>query len=351
MKKIVLTVVLLIGITVFGQNQQFIDNINIKTPEVSSLFKFENYNVDNSTGLLNLSFPIYNIKEGQINYPIELKYNSSGVLVQERSSWVGHNFSVMQSQVTRSIKGIPDEGNFGYIADNKIDVKNTYYSTYSRANYNGQYDTEPDEFNVILPSGESIKFYFTQETSLEEPYGQIIQVPLSKNKIKPTINNSIILSWEITTADGFVYLFEKSNNIQTSISFISDQYNLPIASGSGSGSANYTSSWLLKQIKSPNGDSLQFDYTYHTYVDCIYLDESKSYGVTHTSQGQNNFPSFQETESITYVENSGINFLLNSITGNFGKVEFILSNEIREDFLYGKKLEEIRVSNSVNELI
>ncbi len=51
--------------------------------------ELEIYNVNEATGLANISIPIYNVKIGDLDVPIQLQYNSSGIKVEQFASEVG----------------------------------------------------------------------------------------------------------------------------------------------------------------------------------------------------------------------------------------------------------------------
>jgi hypothetical protein len=53
------------------------------SPEASALAKYINYPVDYSSGLVNISIPLYEIKAGDITLPIGLSYHASGIKVNE----------------------------------------------------------------------------------------------------------------------------------------------------------------------------------------------------------------------------------------------------------------------------
>jgi hypothetical protein len=66
--------------------QSGVSEANLANP-VSKEIEFNG--VNGATGLANISIPIYNLKLGELNIPIELKYNSSGIKVEQFASEVG----------------------------------------------------------------------------------------------------------------------------------------------------------------------------------------------------------------------------------------------------------------------
>ena len=63
--------------------------INIKSPEVSSLMKFIEQPVDISTGIPKIEIPVYTINTGRLSVPITLSYHAGGIKLSERASVAG----------------------------------------------------------------------------------------------------------------------------------------------------------------------------------------------------------------------------------------------------------------------
>lgn len=68
--------------------------------------------VNLSTGAAMVSIPLYNLQSRTLSMPISLSYNSMGVRVNERASWVGTGWSLnMGGVISRNVVGLPDEVN------------------------------------------------------------------------------------------------------------------------------------------------------------------------------------------------------------------------------------------------
>ena len=59
------------------------------SPDAAALGKYGEIPVDKSTGIPDISVPLYEIKTPRFNLPISLSYHASGIKVDEISSWVG----------------------------------------------------------------------------------------------------------------------------------------------------------------------------------------------------------------------------------------------------------------------
>lgn len=67
---------------------------SVASPEMASMVRNIVYPVSYSTGLVNISIPLFEIGCNDIKLPITLSYHSSGVKVNDPSGWVGQNWSL-----------------------------------------------------------------------------------------------------------------------------------------------------------------------------------------------------------------------------------------------------------------
>ncbi len=80
------------------------------SPDAAALGKYGAIPVDKSTGIPQISIPLYEIKTPRFTLPISLSYHASGIKVDEIASWVGIGWALNAGGViTRSIVGSPDE--------------------------------------------------------------------------------------------------------------------------------------------------------------------------------------------------------------------------------------------------
>ena len=141
------------------------------SPQAMDLAKYINYPVNYSTGLPDISIPLYEIKVDGLTLPISISYHASGLKGNQPSGWVGYGWSLnAEPAISRSIKGSADDKSSltGYL---KTDFKKLFGSNGDHSsiyqefmNYwsMGLIDAEPDEFYYRL-AGKSGKFYFTRD--------------------------------------------------------------------------------------------------------------------------------------------------------------------------------------------
>ncbi len=94
----------------FGQS-----NIPNLTPIPPSSFQFVKYGeipVSMYTGIPNITVPIYQIKEGDIEFEIGLSYHAGGIRVSEEASWVGLGWNLDVGNITQIVNDRDDLGDF-----------------------------------------------------------------------------------------------------------------------------------------------------------------------------------------------------------------------------------------------
>jgi hypothetical protein len=193
---------------VSGQTGKFLNsdyylNFIPKNPESSPLGSFGNIPVNYYTGLPEVSLPLMSLKGREIDLPITLNYDASGVRTDDISGPVGIKWNLIAGgAVTRILNGLPDEHpTLGYW---KWSAETNYYDDLDEHEWVGwsqrnERDCEFDDFQVNI-NGRSIRFVFNKNK-------QAIAVPRQNVIIKYTLLNSKIDKFEVTTEDGVKYIF------------------------------------------------------------------------------------------------------------------------------------------------
>jgi hypothetical protein len=102
-----------------SQTQYFVPQPFPRSPTATALEKYGTYQVNEFTGLPDISIPLYTVEEGGFKVPITLSYHASGIKVTEVASWVGLGWSVSSGgQVTRKTMGLADDIANGYLYGN-----------------------------------------------------------------------------------------------------------------------------------------------------------------------------------------------------------------------------------------
>ncbi|MBW3523458.1 hypothetical protein [Chryseobacterium sp. NKUCC03_KSP] len=356
MKKIATIFVIVISlIQVYGQSPEYIQNIVPQTPEANAILKSFETPVSLYTGSPDISVPIYSIKEGDINFDLKLSYNSTGISVGERASWVGLGWNLSIPTLVRNVRQLPDDYPNGFFYETKYPVDKVYdltsvLSPDTPFDQMGQIcpvcdeiillyktkvlDLESDDYRITLPDGKSISFMVNQERDAQHPVGHMVQFPDSDYRIEYITTSG---NWEITNPQGYKYLYTAGNKV-----ILQHMYCI------GGGSIGdekpvknqaYNNTWVLSKITSPSNHILNFEYDPVLYEDCELINQTKTafYDETAFSDGRN-------TVYTNYSKTKGTNFYISRIWGDFGEVFF--SKDERLDYTtYGRKLNTIEIRN------
>jgi len=194
------------------------------SPAAASLGKYGEIPVNLSSGLPNLSIPLFSLNEGDMPWQVSLDYNYSGFRPYALPGPVANGFSLKASGViTRMIRGLPDEltsnGITGYAnplnrpkiialmnPDGSLACQTPACQT---CFYTGTCDPEPDLFYFSF--GEySGKFFFGDDGQIHVISDRMIKIEHKQFRtIVPVSNGSTdnIWSFVITTEDGSKYSF------------------------------------------------------------------------------------------------------------------------------------------------
>jgi hypothetical protein len=238
----------------FMSSGQRLPDILPTSPEASSFQKYGDYPVNLSSGIPEISIPLYEIKTSRFNLPISISYHARGFKAgdQNGNSGLGWTFNAGY-RISRTVQGDPDEltsypAVFQTAAE--IDLMNfddrvyLVSQDYNQA-YGGAKDADYDIFYYNLPTGRG-KF-FLKNLGL----GRIAPVtsPSRPIKIVPSsefrgVNN--IDFFEITDESGNLYrytLFDTS---------VPDHHNPDL---------DYRSSWhITEMISCDRYDTIKFKY-------------------------------------------------------------------------------------------
>uniref|UniRef100_UPI00404A79BE hypothetical protein n=1 Tax=Gelidibacter sp. TaxID=2018083 RepID=UPI00404A79BE len=255
-------------------------------PTVAGLMRFEEVPIDAYSGQPNISIDLLSVPiSSNMNYNLTLAYNTQGVRLDERSSWVGKGWSLISGGViSRSIKGLPDETNFlpggrGVYHNNfenfsSFTLAQKEEFLWKTANGDEKYDSDYDlyQYNILGRTG---RFIVEKDNNNLVP---IILESANKDVINVSYNSTTyeITAFEVIDTSGYVFLFEVGNtNMITSHTFATPQYGSSTNSSSDTTSAqNVPNAWYLTEIRSPNGIVL-CNFTYHSVNETYNTPRSK----------------------------------------------------------------------------
>ena len=241
------------------------------SPEAEAFAQYGNTSVSLYTGTPNIGVPIYTYSGRELDLPISLSYDASGIKVEQLASQVGLGWNLNAGgRISRVVNGYPDtyisaSGNYismwnDTVRDNMLayldestffdteqDVSD--YFTFLEHVSSNLYETQPDYFSI---NAFGISDHIVFDVATREPYA-LDNPRLKVEFTKPSTNMSPITSWTITAENGMELTFalaERTHSISTDDGSV--LYGMI---------KTYNSSWVLTQVISPNGkDTYNFSY-------------------------------------------------------------------------------------------
>lgn len=347
---LLMKVVMLLPNLVISQSGDIdnLKNIVPPSPNASSLGKYGEWPVSLYTGVPNISIPVYTLKGRGVAVPISLSYHAAGNKVGEIASWVGLGWSLHAGGIiSRSVKGLPDDiQGVGYFASRQLytnpdDLASTapesVWKTHAYDVANGNADSEQDSYTINV-LGKTYKLLFKAD-------GSILTVPHSNLKITTNAYTNAMgpeeAYWTVITEDGTRFNFGGVNCYET---------NTNPRFGNLVGSSSYSSSWLLKSIKTTTGAIINFTYTTSLIEQDSYYSESDviKYSIS-TSEIATCAP-VTESGTAPKAERQQVTVLnLNTIESDLCRLEFIVNPGERLDLKNGKRLDTIKVYSKLKE--
>jgi hypothetical protein len=282
--------------------------------------KYGDYSIAYSTGIPNISFPIYTINTRELTFPIALSYYAGGIKVGESSSWAGLGWTLKaEGVVNYTIQSLPDQMSFDLPTSDELrniqDVS-TLGKIFSYSGSLSKIDRMRDRYD----------FSFAEQRGsfMMKDADNSIQLPYTTNKIKRihSANGVVTQGFVITTDNGTSYYFEEPEmSIVQSV-----DYN----QGSAQTKAlideyTYTSCWHLTKIISRNGtDVILFSYDIDTNS---YYDYSLSQGCSLTQKIGSPATIYPSYDCYMTLKKTYRTPILKAINFDGGKIIFAHSND------------------------
>jgi len=237
-------------------------NYTLPSPEAHAFTKYGNVPINESTGKVTASVPIYTFTAGQLSLPISLNYMGNGVKVNQNNTWTGVNWTLNAGGViTRTIHHKVDEKAYERIFQAEIDsliaqyddelanaeVMNSYFNSPT-----SQWDTQPDIFNFSF-AGHSGSFYLNKDfipTLINEDSNLKIEI-LGPDTETDKYNLYNTKQFKITDTNGIEYYFGGSLAVEET--FMEQNYH-EVVTPTG------TTSFYLTEIKHPLNGHIFLEY-------------------------------------------------------------------------------------------
>ena len=315
-----------------------IPEFQYKSPEAAAFKKYGDYQVSEYTGSANISVPLYTINYKDINIPLSLTYDASGIRVDQEASWVGLGWNLMAGGcINRVVNGNVDPVTMTASQNDWESFLSTgnddfYHFTVSDLNDDLLNDImnghgERDCFSVSI-LGKS--FYF-----MLNPFNMectIIGNSAEKYKVEDASNGSYLqlnnAQWKVTDANGVQYFFTSG---ETTNAFVTG--------------GQFASTWNLSEIITPEGSVVSFGYSGPQLVNYRAYRHEQYDVVSGGASNYDHYPSPGYTVSMTQTNASVNSYYLASIETYDQKVTFTLGD--RTDLPNGKRLEKITVRSKI----
>lgn len=276
------------------------ENTNVYSVAQPDVYNFEKYNlnpINYYTGKPIITVPIYTIKSGRIEYPINLVCDAGGIKVDQLASNVGLGWNLTSAILTRTINQDNDFDNTGSI--NLQSDFNTYSSEDKSADWEARldYNTEgkigyflQKQFNIhindqhrrvdFIPdvyhfyaNGFSTSFFFNDENTPVEinPKGTKILAVKSKQRFDKKVENFHTAEYNLLTQDFFTIYIITKEGIKYTFSDCDIAFNQNLnVNGIPSGDFEtihppaQVSAWHVTKIEDLNNDK-EINFIYQNY--------------------------------------------------------------------------------------
>jgi len=288
-------------------------NETIQTPQTQSFVRYGNNPVNLYTGTTGVSIPVYTYKDNDFEIPISLEYASSGLVANHQTGILGQGWYLNTGGViTRTVVGIPDEnftnamaGYYDYHRSVPVDEKQTNPLLRGKSFHDMTIIDEPFAY-LYNPSVPSSSMYESTPDIFQfnfMGYQGSFQFDVNKKiciyntntardnfRIKVSnFQNRPISSFEITTDDGYKYIFggDQSGLYDRECNIVENTAEQTVIS------------WQLTKIIAPNGRKVSLKYRSGDYMNRGIVKNimpSSDYKIVSTQSGG----------SATYYESSTV---------------------------------------------
>lgn len=248
-----------------------------KSPEADAFEKYGSTPVNLYTGTPDISIPLHTIKGRELDLPITLTYDASGIKVTQIATSVGLGWNLnLGGRISRISNGKPDDlSNNPY--DNSFELQSALEQGFT---FNSENSFLEHLYNFMKPvtegSLDTLLDYYSLNVMGINDY---IVRDLGTDYYHTLMNPRIIINhfgndnWIVTNEDGTEYHFVDKKEV-TRIQGGND-----IPGGGTIYNGNSTSSWLLTKIVSKDKlDTFEFDYKLYNWLNSLNNGiSSKSY--------------------------------------------------------------------------
>nr|WP_299215044.1 RHS repeat domain-containing protein [uncultured Allomuricauda sp.] len=350
-KHLITVTLTVLSTSILAQEKSYFSELVPPSPDVAQLGQYGATQVGKYTGTANVSVPLHSISLDGLQIPIALSYQTGGIKVAQEASWVGLGWNLSANAIiTRQVNGYDDlsigAGAIGYLFSPSYSFGNltsaqetALFTAYQN---NVPHDTQPDLFTANL-FGESIQFRIPKQGA-----SNIIEAVVLNNKVVKVYYYVAEQYFKVVNGQGYEYNFGSAILPANASKEFTTAYRSDGSAGTDSealaGSIAYqtvdnlrtwqkNTAWHVDNVIAPSGRTINFTYNKVSYFGYPSYSDSRNFVMCPGVPGSNGM-GYQDYDGDTSREVSctitGFQAVqLNQISGDFGTVDFTLSN--RED--------------------
>lgn len=344
---------------------QMIKNLTPMSPQASMMARFGNYPMDYSTGVPQISIPLFTIRIGDFELPISIDYHASGIRVQDVATPIGIGWRLNAGGcISKTIMAAEDNTTTIIKTPTEIEAwaKTAGYYNISHLSDSPAEDYQTDRYNYSFCGRSGIfRANIYDSTFHTFPYTllNISQEPLKYHKKSGGHKEGSYGPFSIKDEKGNIFYFEYPVFCHGDMTYGCRAQNI----------GGYITEYYLTKIVLNNlKDSILFQYTegkaYRKHSQVDYMHQGVSMRMASRTVGDISYPIWEET-SEDYISNGcsthSIEYsvtLLDEISWKGNKIKFSYKNDRKENFYYiqGAKsglerLTKITITNSNGHLI
>jgi RHS repeat-associated protein len=314
------------------------------SPESNLINRFRDIPVNLFTGTPIVGFPIYTLTEpGGASVPIGLSYNASGMRAHDVSSWTGMNWTLSAGgQITRIVRGIPDEGKYAVNGTDYLGTPNTHKGSFkfgNKADNSVENDSQSDIYFLNI-NGQSYKFIFDNNGRARFfPEADIKLTVEWQGKPNNSSQVGFFKNWQVTMPDGTQYIFAPTG-AETETSFEMEA-NEVINGEAKFGTPQFavfryyeetTSAWYLTKIETAFGHKTEFSYLPTKYAYFRLAEQSTTtYNCTFNDISEKINKNFVKSSALHQITNNNFTVEINkdswvSAIDENGEIYWTVSN-------------------------
>ena len=345
-----------------------LDNFLPPSPQASGLARYGKYPVSHSTGLPDITIPIYEIKLGNLEIPISISYHASGIKADEISSTVGLGWTLNAGgAIVREVCGGPDLENldetyYDYYKtstlikdevpkDSKTEILNDllYSNGDGSTSHKHDYDCLSDRYSYNF-AGHTGKFRYSYRNHEFYPIDGYSKMLISGTpSTDRTSNNS---KFYIVDTDGNQFFFNRQEctgeQSDENTANVTAWYLTEIITAKGKVKINYTNSKEFKvgiyQERMRTGLFAHYKYSREQINEMVHSDAER-HALLAASLVECN-ETRQETMSYEYAYKTPV---VSSISFNGGTIYFTYKDD-RKD-VWKTRLTQITIKNNQGDTI